>query len=249
MMLIAVKAVGQSSPLYLPLMKTYTRCAGFFLAFLIAVTTGAEASADNLDPRIRYAGSPAELAFYRISEQTFEVVLTPTAADGQPIDESAADYMAAYDRDSLWSGRSIMDPVRGDIGKVTIELLRSPLRVVFRDREEGEIIQQFSWEDGDESGVMEFYTDAPVFGLHQVGPFVDMRGTTRLVSMLKIDTPLSSSGAVSPVLFSADGWLMHIIVPEEGTQEFDLTGERGRYIPDPDYLDSPLRFFVTILAD
>src|SRR5690625_6291407 len=55
-----------------------------------------------------------------------------------------------------------MDPVHGLIGEYSISILRSPLRVIFRELDE-EVIQQITWPDGDE-GKLEFFAETPLPG-------------------------------------------------------------------------------------
>src|SRR5690625_5604131 len=104
---------------------------------------------DPSDPLLYYGGKHAQLSVAKVTDPAFEIVCAPrssvTAEQPEPLPGSSWNYP----RQVLYESRSVMDPVHGRIGEYSISILRSPLRVIFRDLDE-EVIQQITWPDGED---------------------------------------------------------------------------------------------------
>lgn len=202
----------------------------------------------STDPLIRYGGNYAVLSVAQITEHTFEIILSPlssvTAAKPSELPES--EILTGYTAKQVWEGRSVMDPIRGRLGSYMVEILRSPLRVIFRDGK-GNILQQVSWPDSG-NGEMQFLTEGPVFGFDDGESCLDRRGEV-LPARFRPKTEEGASAGVglpAPVLMGADGWTIFVHHPLSSENLFDLTGKKGKFYPDPEMLDTPVQLFVTL---
>lgn len=202
----------------------------------------------SADPLIRYGGNYAVLSVAQVTDHTFEIILSPlssvTAAKPSELPES--EILAGYTAKQVWEGRSVMDPIRGRLGSYIVEILRSPLRVIFRD-ENGNILQQVSWPDSD-NGEMQFLTEGLVFGFDDGESCLDRRGEV-LPARFRPEAEegvAAGAGLPAPVLMGADGWAIFVHHPLSSENLFDLTGGKGRFYPNPEMLDTPVQLFVTL---
>ncbi|MEX2602397.1 MAG: hypothetical protein WD355_12150 [Balneolaceae bacterium] len=222
------------------------KSTALIILFLFCIATPARGQGDTSDPLIRYGGRSAQLTIYQISDRTLEIRLEPIHSAGGALPMFAEPELpAGYSRDEVWSGRAIMDPVRGKLGSLHVELLRSPLRIIFR-RDDGSIIQELSWPDN--TGWIHFRTEAPVFGPISDTTRMDLRGSTFFQSdnSNPCESPADGSGVVTHWLTGADGWSLFVYHPAGSKNRFDLSGEFGIFQPDEQMLSDPLVLLVSI---
>ncbi len=200
------------------------------------------------DPIIRYGGNHAILTIAKISDHTFEITLAPleTIHSSEPkLPES--NVLIEYERDQLWKSRTIMDPVRGNVGDYILEVLRSPLRIIFRN-EENSIIQQLQWPDR-EDGRMEFQTNGDLFGIdldwHKTG---EQGGWYSVRDLIDSGQLISVGTNQLPVIVGEDGWALFFHYPFEDNK-INLNDKTGLFLPNPEALNSPLQLFLTLWDD
>lgn len=200
-------------------------------------------NSDTNDPIIRYAGQQAELSVVQVTDLTYEIQLTPIGFDTESQAES--DVLIQYPRKEIWKGRSVMDPVRESVGGLTLEVLHSPLRVIFKNGE-GDIIQELFWPD--DTGDMHFRTEASVFGLGHGGPQFDRRGEKFPMrdGWGAYERPTHGSRVSTPMIIGANGWSLFIHHPASQENSFDLRNENGIFKPGEEEAKLPLKLLITI---
>lgn len=201
------------------------------------------------DPIIRYGDNHAILTIAKISDHTFEITLTPleTIHSSEP-ELPESEVVIEYERDQLWKSRTIMDPVRGNVGSYILEVLRSPLRIILRN-EDNSIIQQLNWPDS-EDGRMEFQTHGDLFvfdldGSSQTGE----QGVWYSVSD-HVDSGQFIPVGINktPVITGVNGWAIFFHHPA-GDNKIELKDNTGLFLPNPEALNSPLQLFLTLWDD
>jgi len=188
---------------------------------MIMTSTGLLFGQDPSDPLLYYGGKHAQLSVAKVTDHAFEIVLAPlssvTAEQPEPLPGSTWNYP----RQLLYEGRTIMDPVHGRIGEYSISILRSPLRVIFRDLDE-ELIQQITWPDGDE-GKLEFFAETPLPGFD----------------------PKDTSSSEEPVLAIGEkDWAILFRHPLSTDNSYFYDGGKGVFIPSEDKKHSPVQLFL-----
>jgi len=201
------------------------------------------------DPIIRYGGNHAILTIATVSDYTFEITLAPleTIHSSEP-ELPESDILIEYEREQLWKSRTIMDPVRGNVGEYILEVLRSPLRINLRN-EDNSIIQQLKWPDG-EDGRMEFQTNGDLFGFDMDGSQSGEKGEWYSVRD-RVDSggqfiPVGANQ--SPVIAGEDGWAIFFHHPA-GDNKIILKDDTGLFFPSAEELNSPMQLFLTIWDD
>jgi alpha-glucosidase/alpha-D-xyloside xylohydrolase len=219
-------------------MKPLVSTIALWLLLIFSVT--AQTTSDN---SINYAKSEAELALYKVSDQTFEVQLLPIGQDGELTKPSPSDILIDYPRKEVWRERLLDESTELQIGDLAIQIEQSPLSIEIRNGE-GELVQELSWRDND--GSMSFRTEAPVFGLGQGGPQFDRRGYEFpwQGGWGAFERPTHGSRVFAPMLIGADGWAMFVHQPIDRDNIFDLRGGQGSLILSKDARKKALRFFV-----
>lgn len=193
---------------------------------------------------ITYAGKPAQLTIARVSDLTVEIKLSPLGSDGNPVPEPFSEVLIDYTREEIFSAGYIEEPQRIISGELVIDISPSPLSIIV-SRTDGTIVQQLELDPG--SGTLSFETQAPVYGLGHGGPQFDRRG--EVLPMRDgwgvYERPTHGSRVAAPMLMGANGWSMFVHHPISSDNVFDLSTDRGRFVPDEEKLDVPLKFFVT----
>jgi len=203
----------------------------------------------DADPIIRYGENHAILTIAKVSEHTFEITLAPLESIHSSEPELPdSDIVIEYERDQLWKSRTIMDPVRGNIGGYILEVLRSPLRINLRN-EDNSIIQQLKWPDS-EDGRMEFQAIGDLYGFDLDGSQTGEQGV-----WYSVRDHVDSGGQFiqvgsnqSPVIAGEDGWAIFFHHPL-GDNKIDLKDNTGLFFPRPEELNSPLQLFLTLWND
>ncbi|CAN5125587.1 hypothetical protein BH23BAC3_BH23BAC3_31780 [soil metagenome] len=201
------------------------------------------------DPIIRYGGNHAILTIAKVSDHTFEITLAPleTIHSSEP-ELPESDVLIEYEREQLWKSRTIMDPVRGNVGDYILEVLRSPLRIILRN-EDNSIIQQLKWPDS-EDGRMEFPTNGDLYGFDLDGTQTGGQGV-----WYSVRDRVNSGGDFipvgvnqSPVIAGEDGWAILFYHPARDNK-MDLKDDTGLFLPNSEALNSPLQLFLTLWDD
>jgi len=195
------------------------------------------------DPVIRYVGNHAILSVERISDRTFQVTLHPLEtihSSAEPLPKTS--LVGEFESRSLWNSRTIMDPVRGPVGDHTLEILRTPLRIILRDQE-NTIIQQLTWPESSD-GRLEFKSSQDLVSQSANGEWQKIERETNGESFSEEMTQTSPSVLLDP----SAGWALFYHYPEEGTILM-VDDEKGVFTPDPDNLTSPVQIFLTLWED
>lgn len=200
--------------------------------------------ANTSDPVVRYAGNHAFLTVSKISDRTFSVTLSPLKSlhAAEP-DLPKSEFLADYEKEQIWRSRTIMDPKRGSVGDYTLEILRSPLRVIFRDEDQA-ILQELNWPD-DGEGRLEIRAEEMIYSLMRTGQNGD--GVLEVIS----NKAGSDENSYSPqegdpfILHSEGGWTLFIAHPASNSNSFTFDGEKGTFQPDVNKLTSPVQIFIT----
>ncbi len=189
--------------------------------------------------QIQYAGQRANLSVALVSGITIEIKLSPLGSE-EPFSEVLVDYP----REEIFNSGELAEPFSASFGQLNLDILPSPLRVVIT-RDDGTVVQQLVL--GGESGSVEFNTDAPVFGLGHGGPQFDRRGEVFPMrdGWGVYERPTHGSRVAAPMIMGADGWSMFFHHPISSGNVFDLSQGNGRFIPDPEKLNIPLKLFIT----
>lgn len=203
---------------------------------------------DEIFQNITYAGQPAVLSVYKVTDRTFEITLTPTESNDEffSSENISSEILVDYPREEVWTGREINDPIRREIGNYIVEISSSPLRISVA-MEGGSVIQELTWPEGND-GRMEFRIDAPVFGLGHGGPQFDRRGEEFPMrdGWGAYKRPTHGSRVASPMLMGTDGWSLFLHHPVNSGNVFDLTSEKGVLIPYSETLNSPIQLLLTM---
>ncbi|MEX2529321.1 MAG: TIM-barrel domain-containing protein [Gemmatimonadota bacterium] len=194
---------------------------------------------------ILYAGQPAELIVFRVSDRTFEVRISPLGPGGEPVSAPSSEVLIDHSREELWRGRTLDAPVERQVGALTVEVRGDPLTVVVR-REDGAIVQELVWAS--EDGAMRFSTPAPVFGMGEGGGQYDRRGHLHTMRDGNAAYERATHGAhvAVPMLIGTDGWSLFVHHPINRGNEFDLRdGRTGTFRPGGDAHEEQLRLYLT----
>lgn len=197
---------------------------------------------------VTYAGEPAVLSIYKVTERTLEITLTPLGSGDEfsTYGNISSDILVDYPREELWTGGEVGNQISREFGDYRIEISSSPLRVTVTETN-GTVTQELTWPDGDD-GRMEFHTDAPVFGLGHGGPQFDRRGEEFPMrdGWGAYKRPTHGSRVAAPMIMGADGWSVFLHQPVNEGNVFDLRGEKGSLIPDSETLNSPMQLLLTL---
>lgn len=197
------------------------------------------------DPLIRYAGNHAFLTVSKISDHTFSIILFPLESIHSSEPElPESEFVAEHEKEQIWRSRTVMDPIRGSVGDYTLEILRSPLRIVFRHPDDS-ILQELLWPDSDD-GRLEMRAKEKIYGLLRIGQTGD--GSWDVIkNEAGSDGSMFSPPAGDPfVLHGENGWTLFIAHPAGSTSSFTLDGEKGTFLPDAQRLTSPVQIFITL---
>ena len=179
---------------------------------------------DPASPLLQYAGNHAQLSVARVTDHAFEIVLAPLSSvtDESPVALPVSDWN--YPRQVLYESRSVMDPVHGRIGEYSIDILRSPLRITFRNVDQ-QIIQQITWPD-DGEGKFEFLSGTPLPGF---------------------DLNANGNGNSEPVLAMGEKeWAILFKHPLSPDNQYFYDGGKGVFIPDPEKTEAPVQLFLIL---
>lgn len=177
---------------------------------------------DPSSPLLSYAGNHAQLSVAKVSDHAFEIVLAPLPSVTAEQPEALPNSTWNYPRQMLYESRTIMDPVHGRIGEYSMSILRSPLRLIFRDLDEN-VIQQISWPESNE-GVMEFIAETPLpgFDLNTHGNSVDQ----------------------SVLAIGKEGWAILFQHPLNQGNVYYYENGKGVFIPSEDAKEAPVQLFL-----
>lgn len=218
-------------------MRTTLGILGFCLIFALNVM------AQDSGGGIRYAESDAELVLYSISDRMLEVQLSPISEEGGIKKPGGSEVTIDYSRKEVWRGRDIDKATTIEVGDLTAEIKQSPLSIKIFDSE-GALVQELRWED--KGGVMDFMTEAPVFGLGHGGPQFDRRGNKYpwRGGWGAYERPTHGSRVFAPMLIGADGWAMFVHQPLDRDNVFDLREGEGSLVPGKDARKRALQLFI-----
>lgn len=179
---------------------------------------------DPGSPLLHYAGNVAQLSVAKVTDHAFEIVLAPLPSVTAETPAALPDTDWNYPRQILFESRSLVDPVHGRTGEYAIDILRSPLRVIFRDIEQ-QVIQEISWPENGE-GKLEFFTDTPLSGFD-----LNANGNSN-------DEPVLAVGEKQ--------WAILFQYPQSSGNQYFYDGGKGVFIPDPEKTKSPVQLFLIL---
>ena len=202
------------------------------LLVIVILTVGLAATA--LAAEITTLDQPAQLDIRAAGAHSIRVTLRPVAFDDTfPFTPALAERAYAAPVISL---RGLDEPIKRQVGPLTVEVRADPLRVIVRS-EAGETIQDLTFQ---EDGALTFaLDDQPILGMGEGGPQpgrnwrehqieFDRRG--RMHDM-RPRWQANAYGSRNPValLVGTDGWALFVATPWGA---FDLRDtERGKFSP------------------
>ena len=180
------------------------------------------------DSKLELAGRAVKLTITAISTHTLRINFTPLEAEPDPVPAS---------NDSLvqlnWPGpqKQFKQPESNSFQLLsfTIKVNAGPLSLEVLKNQR--TVQHFAI-DPKTAGVSFKIGNSPILGFGEGGPQFDRRGMTDQMRSGQGGYRLRTHGGRVPIpwLIGTDGWALYIHQPE-GT--FDLTGEKGFFIPRP----------------
>ena len=178
---------------------------------------------------IHFAGHNADLKLSEISDRTLRIQLTPLGASGKLVSAPPSTVLVPFPASEKFHARELAGEKQLRVGKLRVTLKSHPLTVEVR-RGDGKLVQELVFDDGGTNASVTFHTDAPVFGLGEGAQQFDRRGQSYRMVNGQIAPFLVTHGATIPVpfLIGADGWALFVNGP---WGQFDLRGDRGRFIP------------------
>lgn len=193
------------------------------MGFMIS-NTGLLAGQDPGSPLLHYAGNVAQLSVAKVTDHAFEIVLAPLPSVTADSAAALPNSTWNYPRQVLFEGRSMTDPLHGRTGEYSISILRSPLRVIFRDIDQ-RMIQQISWPESDE-GKLEFFAETPLPGFE-----LNRDGNDN-------DEPVLAIGEKE--------WAILFQYPLSSGNQYFYDGGKGVFIPAPEKKESPVQLFLIL---
>lgn len=192
--------------------------------FVISINKNPLYGQDSGSPLFYYAGNTAQLSVAKVTDHAFEIVLAPLESATAETPAALPETDWNYPRQLLFEGRSLMDPMHGRTGEYAIDILRSPLRVVFRDIDQ-HVIQEISWPDNG-GGKLEFRSDTPLPGFN-----------------FNVEEDSNNQ----PVLAVGEKqWAILFQYPRSPENQYYYDGGKGVFIPDPAETKSPMKLFLIL---
>ncbi|HJZ53394.1 MAG TPA: TIM-barrel domain-containing protein [Gemmataceae bacterium] len=199
---------------------------------------------------LRHGDAPAELAVGVVSERTVRIALSPLDEDGKPRPGPASTVLVESKPETKLRVCELAGAKEVEAGKLRVRVSPDPLTITVRGPGDA-IVQELVVSEADAS--VTFRTAAPVLGLGEGGLQFDRRGNYyRLVNgqvSPPMAAPLATHGGtiLVPFLIGTEGWALFFHRP---SGEFDLRGEKGRFIPRNDTAGKePLELFVVALSE
>src|SRR5215510_1812048 len=195
------------------------------------------------DSKLELAGRAVKLTITAISDHTLRINLSPieTEPDAVP---AANDSLVQRD----WKGpqKQFAQPESNNFKLLNfaIKVGTDPLRLEVMDQQRP--VQQIAF-DPKTAGLSFRIGNSPILGFGEGGPQFDRRGITDQMRSGQGGYRLRTHGGRVPIpwLIGTGGWALYIHQPE-GT--FDLTGEKGFFIPRPGKL-LPVDIFLVSSLD
>src|SRR5262249_27944756 len=195
------------------------------------------------DSKLELAGRAVKLTITAISAHTIRINLSPIEAERDAF-PAANDSLIQLD----WTGqqRQFKQPESNSFRLLNfvIKVGADPLRLDVFDRQR--LVQQIAF-DRKTAGLSFRIGNSPILGFGEGGPQFDRRGITDQMRSGQGGYRLRTHGGRVPIpwLIRKDGWALYIH-PPEGT--FDLSGEKGFFIPKPTK-QLPLDIFLVSSLD
>ena len=217
---------------------------GTYLAFSLPTAYGLQG--DSQSPPLMVAGKRAELSVQSVSNHTLRFTLSPLDERGVAAPASDAPVLVRRQwPEPIFKLRSKVEgpPAGVKSGEVSVAVSSDPLVVHVRDSK-GKIVQEIRIDDQTREISFTLGEEA-IYGLGQGGPQFDRRGHRYPMRNNHGAYRLRTHGGRLPIpwIVSAAGWAMFFHQPL-GT--INLTGERGRFTPNPEQSALPLDFFVIV---
>jgi alpha-glucosidase/alpha-D-xyloside xylohydrolase len=216
------------------------------LALLICLAAPVAAVAGSL----RQGDRPAELTVAGVGERTVRITLTPLDDAGKPRPGPSSTVLAPLKTETSLQIRDLPAPQEVQAGRLRVRVSPDPLTVTVRDPG-GAIVQELVFAEAD--GSVTFRMAAPVLGLGEGGRQFDRRGALHRLVNGQVSppggAPLATHGGtiVNPFLIGTDGWTLLVHRPQG---EFDLRGERGRFVPRKEAVGrEPVELFLTAFRE
>jgi alpha-glucosidase/alpha-D-xyloside xylohydrolase len=193
---------------------------------------------------LRHGESPAELTVSAVSERTVRISLAPLDENGKPRPGLPSTALVELKPQPVLRVREVTEAKEIEAGKLRVRVSPSPLTVTVRGPGDA-VVQELVIDEADVS--VTFRTGAPVLGLGEGGAQFDRRGNLHRLLNGQVSppqAPLATHGGtiISPFLIGTDGWALFFHRP---FGEFDLRGEKGRFVPPKDTAGKePLEVFV-----
>jgi alpha-glucosidase/alpha-D-xyloside xylohydrolase len=182
---------------------------------------------------IQFAGQKSELVISEVSERTLRLELSPLDERGEPRSPMPSTVLVPFPSVEKFRARELSAEMEVRTGQLRITLRPQPLIVSVR-REDGKLVQQFTFDEGGGTNAgVTFNTAAPVLGLGEGAQQFDRRGALYPMepSWGGWNRPVLGSVVPSPFVIGTDGWAMFAHRPEG---QFDLRKNRGCFIPRQD---------------
>lgn len=195
------------------------------------------------DSKLELASRAVKLTITAISAHTIRINLSPIEAERDAF-PAANDSLIQLD----WTGqqRQFKQPESNSFRLLNfvIKVGADPLRLDVFDRQR--LVQQIAF-DRKTAGLSFRIGNSPILGFGEGGPQFDRRGITDQMRSGQGGYRLRTHGGRVPIpwLIGTDGWALYIHRPE-GT--FDLTGEKGLFVPRPNK-QLPLDIFLVSSLD
>jgi alpha-glucosidase (family GH31 glycosyl hydrolase) len=207
----------------------------------VAVVAGAGAP-------IHLAGSPAELVISEVSDRTVRITLSPLDEQAHPRSGPPSAVLVPFPQKEKFRTRELRGEKKLRVGELRVTIGLQPLAISVR-RADGKFVQELVFDESSGTNSITFHTDAPVLGLGEGANQFDRRGHFYRMINGQIAPFLGTHGATIPVpfLIGTDGWALFAYQP---WGEFDLRGDKGRFIPGKDSAGKvPLDLFVIAIHE
>jgi alpha-glucosidase/alpha-D-xyloside xylohydrolase len=188
-----------------------------------------------------------ELTLSEVTERTLELKLAPLDDQGHPQPDLPSTVFVPFASKEKLRIRELDKNKDVRMGDLRVAVRPNPLTVTIR-RRNGQLAQEFTFENANGTNSVSFRTDSPVLGLGEGEEQFDRRGHYFPMRNGQMRPMLVTHGATIPVpfLLGTDGWALFVRQPWGA---FDLRDGKGRFLASPETLvREPLDLFI-IFAD